>query len=103
MKDPYSDLPYIHPLNKLPAVPSMLGPSCIHCRGKHLGVDCIYRPKKNNENHDFNNFTTSEDAKLINNLLKEKSIIFFGKYEEYTFKNAIFNINKNIFINDYKK
>lgn len=75
MKDPYSDLPYIHPLNKLPAVPSMLGPSCIHCRGKHLGVDCIYRPKKNNENHDFNNFTTSEDAKLINNLLKEKMLV----------------------------
>lgn len=104
MKDPYSDLPYIHPLNKLPETPAMIGPSCAHCKGKHLGVDCIYRPKNSyNEKHDFNKFTSDADAKLINHLLREKSIIFFGKYEDHTFKNHIF-INENIFINkSYKK
>lgn len=103
MKDPYSDLSYIHPLNKLPEPPAMIGPSCVHCKGKHLGVDCIYRPKKISEKHDFNKFTTSEDAKLINYLLKEKSTIFFGGYMEHKLKNIIFDIDQKIFINDYKK
>lgn len=45
-EDPYANLSYLHPLNRLPAKTpkeTTIGPTCAHCKGKHLGINCPSR------------------------------------------------------------